>query len=73
MDKPITLVYEDFKSDIAELINNSGLPPFVLESVVKDFLAEIHDVAERQYEYDKEQYESSLISEGNQEGGQNEH
>lgn len=60
MNKPISVVYEDLKHDIADLINNSGLPPFVLESVIKDFLVEISDVAKRQYEYDKEQYDSSF-------------
>lgn len=60
MNKPITIVYEDLKRDIAELINASSLPPFVLESIIKDFFIEISDVAKKQYEYDKEQYESEL-------------
>lgn len=60
MNKPITIVYEELKRDIAELINASNLPPFVLESLIKDFFIEISDVAKKQYEYDKEQYESEL-------------
>lgn len=60
MNKPATIVYEELKRDIAELINASSLPPFVLESLIKDFFIEISDVAKKQYEYDKEQYESEL-------------
>lgn len=60
MNKPITIIYEELKRDIAELINASNLPPFVLESLIKDFFIEISDVAKKQYEHDKEQYESEL-------------
>lgn len=68
MNKPITIVYEELKRDIAELINASNLPPFVLESLIKDFFIEISDVAKKQYEYDKEQYESELNVFNSQEG-----
>lgn len=57
MNKPITVAYEDLKNEIADSINKSGLPAFVIESIIKDFLIEIRDVAKKQYEYDKKQYE----------------
>lgn len=60
MSKPITVAYEDLKSGIAELINGSGLPAFMIEPVIKDFLIEIKDVAKQQYEYDKEQYDAEM-------------
>lgn len=60
MDKPQTLVYEEFKNGIAGLINNSGLPFFVIESVLKDFLIEVREVSKQQCEYDKQQYEHYL-------------
>lgn len=60
MNKPVSVAYEDLKSGIAELINASNLPAFVIESVIKEFLIEISDVAKKQYKYDKEQYEASL-------------
>lgn len=60
MNKPVSVVYEELKGGIAELINASNLPAFVIESVIKEFLIEISDVAKKQYEYDKEQYEASL-------------
>lgn len=47
---------------MADLINNSGLPPFVMEPIVKDMLLEIQAATKKQYEYDKEQYEQALVS-----------
>lgn len=60
MDKPQTLVYEELKSGIAGLINNSGLPLFVVEFILNDFLIEVRKVSKQQYEYDKQQYENYL-------------
>lgn len=60
MDKPQTLVYEEFKNGITELINKSGLPFFIIESALKDFLIEVREVSKQQYEYDKKQYERYL-------------
>lgn len=60
MNKPITVAYEDFKQDMANLINNSGLPMFMVEPVLQNYLAEVKMVIKKQYEVDKEQYEKSL-------------
>lgn len=60
MNKPITLKYEELKHGLADLINNSGLPAFVVESILKEFLLETKDVAKKQYELDKVKYEESL-------------
>lgn len=63
MDKPFTLIYEDFRQKMADLINNSGLPPFVVESILQNYLYETRDVARRQYQHDKIQYEKNLKTE----------
>lgn len=60
MNKPITIVREEVKEQIAAIINNSGLPAFVIEPILQDFLMEVRSVAIRQYEYDKQQYNASL-------------
>lgn len=60
MNKPITIVREEVKEQIAAIINNSGLPAFVIEPILQDFLMEVKNVAIRQYEYDKQQYNASL-------------
>ena len=62
MNRPITVIYEDFKRDLADLINSSGLPAFVVEFVLQNYLNEAKAVAKKQYESDKSLYESSLES-----------
>ena len=60
MNKPTTIVYEEFKQDLANLINNSGLPAFVVEPVLQNFLNETRMIMQRQYQLDKAEYEKSL-------------
>lgn len=63
MNKPITLVIEETKTKLAEIINTSGLPPFVIEPMLNTFLQEAHMAAKRQYEIDKLQYEQAVAKE----------
>lgn len=60
MNKPFTVAYEDFKQELANLINNSNLPALVIENVLQDYLIETRNIARKQYLSDKEQYEKSL-------------
>ena len=63
MNKPITVAREEVKEKIADVINNSGLPAFIIEPILSDFLIEVRNVAKQQYEYDKHQYELALKNE----------
>ena len=67
MNKPITMVYEEFKQQLADLINNSGLPVFVIEPILQSYLSEVRTLVKRQYEYDKAQYEEALLALENKE------
>ena len=42
MEKPITLQIEQFKQDLVHLVNESGIPVFLLDYILKDFYNEIH-------------------------------
>jgi hypothetical protein len=57
LEKPITLVREDFINNIVDLCNNSGLPFFMIEDVLKSLVQEIHAASIHQIESDKKQYE----------------
>ncbi len=61
MNKPFSLVYEDFKQELANIINNCGLPASVIESVLQNYIYEIRDVVKNQYQIDKSQYGKSLL------------
>lgn len=58
--KPITVVRAEFMSSLADLINNSSLPFFVIDSILKDIEVEVRAAAQKQYENDKENYEKEL-------------
>ena len=57
MKKPITILYEEFKQDLINLVNNSGLPPFVVEPVIKEVYLEVKQSAKQQYEKDIQEYQ----------------
>lgn len=63
MNKPITLIIEETKTKLADIINTSGLPPFVIEPILSTFLQEAHAASKRQYEIDKLQYEQAIAKE----------
>ena len=67
MNKPISIVREEFKQNMIELVNNSNLPMFVVEPIMNEILTEVRAVAKAQFELDKKRYEESLITEANKE------
>lgn len=60
MNKPFSIIYEEFKQNMASLINNCGLPPSVIKSLLENYLSEIASIAKNQYNSDKMQYEKFL-------------
>lgn len=60
--KPITLVHEELITDLTNIINNSKLPAFIIEPVLKDLYLEIKAMSQRQLVRDKEMYNQSLQS-----------
>lgn len=58
MNKPLNLMIEDVKEELVQAINNTNLPPFLLEPIVKDIYNEIvilkqNDLVKSKTEYDK--------------------
>lgn len=58
MDKPITVAREEFIEALVKLVNESGLPMFAIEPILKDVAAEVKAASQKQYEEDKKQYEA---------------
>lgn len=56
MNKPITIIRAEFISNLANLINDSRLPAFVIESILKDTYLEVGAIARKQYEDDMKKY-----------------
>lgn len=59
MERPLSVAREDFVNSLVELVNNSGLPMFVVLDVLKSATEEVKDAAARQYEQEKMEYEKS--------------
>lgn len=64
MNKPLSVVYEEFKQELANVINNSGLPPLMIEPVLQNFLSETRLAMQRQYQLDRAEYAKSLEDNG---------
>lgn len=65
INKPLTIARQEFIDSVIELCNNSNLPYFCMESIVKDVLSEIHQASVKQYEMDKTNYEAELKATSN--------
>lgn len=62
INKPLTIARQEFIDSVIDLCNNSNLPYFCMESIIKDILSEIHQASVKQYEMDKNNYEAELKS-----------
>lgn len=48
MNKPLTMVVKETKNKLANICNESGLPPIILDLIMQGIYSEIHSLAERQ-------------------------
>ena len=58
--KPLSVAKEEFVNSLTDMINNSALPRFIIESILKDMYADMKVIARKEYEIDKRRYEDSL-------------
>lgn len=59
MEKPLTVARQEFAENIVEVINNSGLPAFVMLEIIQSCERELTKLSQTQYEKDKAEYEES--------------
>lgn len=48
--RPIEILYEEFKTNLIALVNNSGLPPFIISQVLESILHEVRNLEKANYE-----------------------
>ena len=63
VEKPITMVIEDAKNNLINVINQSGLHPFILDSIMKELHNEIHISYLKQAQIEAENYNKSVSKE----------
>lgn len=57
--KPITIKHQEFIQNLTDMINSSGLPCFVIESVLVSMLHDVSALAKQQYELDMKRFEET--------------
>lgn len=60
INKPISVARDDLIGDFAKAVNESGLPIYMIEYIIRDFLNEVSRVAAQQAEKEKQQYQINL-------------
>lgn len=61
-EKPISVVMEDFKNSLYSICQNSALPAYIMEPIVKNLHDDVSLVAKRVIENEKAQYEEDVKS-----------
>lgn len=62
--KPVTMKIEEFRHRVNEVVSDSGLPPFLIEILLGEYLVGISQVARREYEQDKAEWEKECEQDG---------
>lgn len=60
INKPMSIVREELISGIIGVINNSGLPLYFVEPILKELLNEVSEAAQKQINSEKIQYENAI-------------
>ena len=66
MNKPANLIVEETRENITKVINESGLPPFLVEPILKDIYNQVTVLKQKELEESRKSYEESLKKEKEQ-------
>lgn len=58
--KPMSIVRQEFISNLTDLINTCMLPPFIIEEILKDAYSKVCAISRKQLEEDIRKYNSAL-------------
>lgn len=57
--KPISMMINDFKQNLMNYISNAGLPPAIIEPIVKDIYQQIVEISKQELERDIVEYQKN--------------
>lgn len=63
MNKPLTMAIKETKVKLANVCNESGLPPVILDLIIYGVYSDIHALAERQFSDEEKAYMETLKEE----------
>ena len=63
IEKPMIIKKQEFMENVVNLVNQSGLPHFVMEPILQNILNAVHMGIEQEYQNAKSEYEAALKKE----------
>ena len=60
IEKPITVVRQEFINTLVSTVNTCGLPLFVIEPILRDVYLEVKSLSNKQCEIEKMEYEKKV-------------
>lgn len=63
VNKPVNLMLEETKEKLSKIINESGLPAFIVELIIRDIYNQVSFLKQKELEKSKKDYEESLKKE----------
>lgn len=60
MNKTLTIVVREVQEEIANICNNSGLSPIILDLIFQNLAQEVHFLAEQQLAKEKFEYNKQI-------------
>lgn len=63
IEKPMIIKKKEFAENVVNLVNQSGLPHFIMEPILQDVLNAVHIGIEQEYQTAKSEYEAALKKE----------
>ncbi len=60
MNRPASMVIAEFEENLENCINNSALPPILIEMVLRGYYMQIREMADKQRKSENAAYEESL-------------
>ena len=65
MNRPASMVIAEFEENLENCINNSALPPILIEMVLRGYYMQRREMADKQRKSENAAYEESLSKAGN--------
>lgn len=60
MDKPVSMLIDEFNKKIVEAISSSKLPVSVIEPIFRNYYDQLRALAEQQLAHDMQEYEKGV-------------
>lgn len=62
MNKPISMIIKETRTELANVCNKSGLSPIILDLILQGIYSEVHTLAEKQENEEEKDYMKKLES-----------